>query len=394
MIKRIFLILLICALGLAACVRSMSPAPDETAAPPVDEVIQITQVVDETPPARSPDILGVTWLWQAFTQADSASQETVPNPADYTLLLNPDGTFLAKVDCNQVTGSYGIDGNNLGFELGISTQAACGPESLFDQFLAILSQAAAFEVIEGQLFLVGQSGQMAFLNGGMAESAAPAETAKQAPLASGQATAASLVNTLWQWTGLMDAATGSQSAIEDPEKYNIVFFKDGFLRVKADCNTAVGEYTSDEASLAITLGAMSMAACEPGSLSNQFVEALGQVDSYQINENQLVLVSAADASQLTFSSAGQVLVVKPAAMGKPSMMASQPVVVRSAPAADSPEYGLLLAGVSTAVAGKSPDAAWYAIALPNELAPSGLGWVSAAEVSLYNAEPADLPVIE
>ncbi len=393
MLKRTFLVLIVFALGLTACVRSMSEAPADTTEPMEEEEIQITQVAEETPPSRSPDIVDITWLWQAFTQADTAGQASVPNPADYTLLLNPDGTFSAKVDCNQVLGSYVLEGNNLTLMMGPSTLVACESESLADPYLALLSQVNAFDVIEGQLFLVGESGQMAFLNGGEAEAAAPAEEAKQAPTAAPE-TASSLTNALWEWTGLAQAGTESQSAIESPELYTVAFFKDGSLRVKADCNTAIGEFTSDGTNLAITMGAMSMAACAPGSYSNQFVTFLGQVGTYQLNDNQLVLVTADNTSQLSFSSAGQVIVVKPAALGEPSVMASQPVAVRSAPAADQPEYGYLLAGVSTAASGINPDGAWYAIALPVEIAPSGLGWVSVAEVSLHNAQPADLPVIK
>jgi heat shock protein HslJ len=389
MLKRALIILIICALGLAACVRSFStePAPASTT---VVSTVEVTQVVEEAQPAASDEIVNVAWLWQAFAQNEPPGQTVVPNPADYTLLLNPDGTFTAKVDCNQALGSYTLEGSNLTLEPGPSTLAACGPDSLSDQYLALLSQVNQFELIEGQLFLVGESGQMAFINGGQAEAAAPAEPTP-APVPE---STTSLVDVLWEWTGLKQTEPETQDAVPNPELYSVVFLEDGSLRVRADCNTAVGEYTSDGNSLTITLGAMTMAACGAGSYSDPFVMMLGQVGSYQLAENQLVLATTDNAYQMSFLNAGEVIMVPPAPLGKPSITVFQPVVVRSTPGADQPSVGVLLGGASAAALGKSPDGAWVAIALPAGLASGGRGWVSAAEVSLYNAIPADLPVIE
>jgi len=51
-------------------------------------------------------LTGKTWQWTGSTTKVPASQSVVPDPENYTITFNTDGTFQAKVDCNQAAGDY------------------------------------------------------------------------------------------------------------------------------------------------------------------------------------------------------------------------------------------------------------------------------------------------
>jgi heat shock protein HslJ len=77
----------------------------------------------------------------------------VPDPENYTLTLDEDGSFSAKADCNQASGTYEATADALTLTLGAVTRKACPPGSLGDQYLGLLPQAASFRVQGSQLEL-------------------------------------------------------------------------------------------------------------------------------------------------------------------------------------------------------------------------------------------------
>ena len=108
---------------------------------------------------------GTQWQWTSTTQ--NGKQTNVPVPSSYTLTLNSDGSFNAKADCNNVSGTYTTSGSSMTIKPGPSTLAHCGAGSLGDQFVTQLGQVSSYE-IKGQtmnLTLSGNAGTMGFLNG-------------------------------------------------------------------------------------------------------------------------------------------------------------------------------------------------------------------------------------
>lgn len=109
-------------------------------------------------------ITDATWQWTSMKESSPPAQSVVPDPARYTITFKNDGTFEAKVDCNQVSGTYSaVDG---GFRIvpGPSTMAECGPESLYNTFLANLAAVDGY-TLQGDLltFSFGAgAGEMAF----------------------------------------------------------------------------------------------------------------------------------------------------------------------------------------------------------------------------------------
>jgi heat shock protein HslJ len=101
----------------------------------------------------SPAVVGVLWQWNGLEETHPASLSAVPDPENYLLTLNKDGTFEAKADCNRVSGQYTLSGSSLTFALGPTTLAACPPHSLSDTYIHLLGQVASYGLQQGQLRL-------------------------------------------------------------------------------------------------------------------------------------------------------------------------------------------------------------------------------------------------
>jgi heat shock protein HslJ len=100
------------------------------------------------------DITEATWHLTSITSIHR--QEIVPAEAmaSYTLAFKDDGTFDATADCNQVNGTYTIvDESVLTLTLGPSTLAACGDESLGDEYVQLLSDVKTYSIAENQMTL-------------------------------------------------------------------------------------------------------------------------------------------------------------------------------------------------------------------------------------------------
>jgi heat shock protein HslJ len=123
-----------------------------------------SEAVASAPPAAAAsatDLTGVTWQLSAITEKTPAFQGVVPaaDQANYTILFNPDGTFSAKADCNQVAGSYTVGASNaLTIMPGPSTLVACPEGSMGDLYTFALGNAASYAVAGDQLTITLQDG--------------------------------------------------------------------------------------------------------------------------------------------------------------------------------------------------------------------------------------------
>ena len=150
---RNLLVLGVLAFMVVACAGRATPTPALSAGP-----ISVS------------DIFEISWQWAEQIESEPAGQSVVPDPANYTLLFLPDGTLRVRADCNTGTGTYKLEGNKLVLELGAMTVAMCPPDSLHDQFLALLGQVdtAAMDKSRLVLALKGEAGRMVFDYGGPA----------------------------------------------------------------------------------------------------------------------------------------------------------------------------------------------------------------------------------
>ena len=113
-----------------------------------------------------------------------------------------------------------------------------------------------------------------------------------------------ITNTVWRWQTLNDVAAGTSMRVDDPSKYTIVFYADGTTTGQADCNTFSGTY-SQANGFAITVQPDVMAACDQGSLDQQFLSLLGDVAAGGPDGGGgLMLQTAGGAQQMLFSNGG------------------------------------------------------------------------------------------
>jgi heat shock protein HslJ len=121
--------------------------------------------------ASSEEITGIVWQWTAMQETVPANLSVVPDPQNYTITFNTDGSVDIKADCNAVNGTYKMSGSDLTITLGASTLMACGEASQDAIYLASLSKVSSYEVVDDQLQLkfAEDAGKMDFQNGGAAQ---------------------------------------------------------------------------------------------------------------------------------------------------------------------------------------------------------------------------------
>ncbi len=225
-----------------------------------------------------PDLSGTTWEWvQTVTPAETI---TASNPARYQIVFNQDGSVAVTLDCNRGFGSYSTDGSSLEILMGGSTMAMCPEDSQAAEFSQQLSNAAGFFFQDGYLFI---------------DQAMDSGTMQFRPIP------ASLTNVEWEWTGTTGGA--EDVTVEDPSRYEVIFADNGTLGFTADCNVGNGEYTSEDGSLSITLGATTLAMCPPDSQDTLFKAQLSDAASYTLGAGTMA-ITLADGSVMNFRAAG------------------------------------------------------------------------------------------
>lgn len=119
----------------------------------------------------SSDITGITWQWASVDSTSTGGEKTtVPNPENYTLVFNDDGTVTGQADCNSFSGTYTYEeGGAMTITLGPTTAMACPEGSLDSRYLQLLQAVAAGGPASADMLaLTGAGGAdyMLFSNGG------------------------------------------------------------------------------------------------------------------------------------------------------------------------------------------------------------------------------------
>lgn len=109
-----------------------------------------------------------------------------------------------------------------------------------------------------------------------------------------------IIDTKWQWWGLVETEPVSQSVVPDPESYTIVFTSDGTYYIKADCNVGSGSYVLNGTYLVLNPGPMTLAECGPESQYDTYVALLGDVTSFSMEGNKLVLYTGDKGDKMLF----------------------------------------------------------------------------------------------
>ena len=116
--------------------------------------------------------------------------------------------------------------------------------------------------------------------------------ATAASIAACSNSASGLTGKTWQLTAITELVPAFQGVVPaaDQANYTIEFKSDGSFSAKADCNTTSGTYTTTSSGgLTIAPGPTTLVACPEGSLSPQYIAALGNAASYVVANGQLTI---------------------------------------------------------------------------------------------------------
>lgn len=105
-------------------------------------LVTLTACGSQGEDAGSNSITGVEWQWQSVTDQSTRETTDVPNPENYTITFNEDGTFEGTADCNNIAGSWS-DESGFSITVGPSTLAFCGEASLDTVYVDLLNNIAA-----------------------------------------------------------------------------------------------------------------------------------------------------------------------------------------------------------------------------------------------------------
>ena len=242
------------------------------------------------------DLLDVVWQWTAL--GGPATDIQVDDPERYYLVFLDDGTYLFVADCNRGSGTYTRDGSTLALAPGPMTLVACADGSQSDQFVALFDQVEGYIVDGDNLVLSLTDGGVATLGNGGPFSGTDTGGGAITGGESGQA--APLAGVTWRWVAFRD--TKQEYAVPAAPDYTLVFNEDGTVNVVADCNNGSGTYTiNSDATMTISVQAMTRAACPSGSLSDTFIEYLNQAGPFEVDETGALLIDLmADGGRMTF----------------------------------------------------------------------------------------------
>ena len=110
----------------------------------------------------------------------------------------------------------------------------------------------------------------------------------------------SLEGTAWQWvqTRFND---GKRVVPATPANYTVRFEEGGKFNARADCNRKGGTYTAKDKRISIQIGNSTMAACEPGSLEEEFVRNLTAGAVYFSKDGDLFIDLKFDSGTMRFA---------------------------------------------------------------------------------------------
>jgi heat shock protein HslJ len=283
-------------------VKANTPRPTTTTAPTPSPTLEPTSTpmltgysaLEDTTPD---DIKGVVWQWQSFQDTAGINDIVVDEPSLYTLALMPGGTAAIQAGCNVVSLGYILEDNSLSFsQAGPSTTAECGSDSLDQQYLALLTDTAAWVMTEqGELVLnlKFDGGNMFFNIGGDTDF----------PDSQPESVEPDITGILWEWQSFLDTAGINDIIVDDPGQYSLILGPDGVAAIQADCNQYGWNYSLDGSGLTFDdTGVSTQASCGGDSLDQQYLELLSNVATWiMTGDGRLYLNLWADGGDMVFA---------------------------------------------------------------------------------------------
>ena len=112
--------------------------------------------------------------------------------------------------------------------------------------------------------------------------------------------AAGLPGRIWAWQGTQ-FSNDTALTPPDPSVYTIEFLAAGIVRLRADCNRGSAGYTTEDARITITPGAITLIACPAGTLASDFLKQLSEVVTFVLKDGELFLDLPVDTGTMRFA---------------------------------------------------------------------------------------------
>jgi heat shock protein HslJ len=233
--------------------------------------------------------------WQLAEAVLADGTVYVPDdPALYTLQFLSNRVVIARADCNQLSGSYELDGDALSLVDLVSTLVGCPEGSLGTDYSVWLELVTDFELTDDALILgLDDGGRLRF---------APA-----------------LTGVSWEWQRFL-GGNDSMVTPDHPDHFTLQFQDepDDRVLVRADCNYGSGSFEVAESAIRFDRIGLSRAYCGDESLDHEFLRLLSEVTSYTFLEGRLVLALPVDAGVLILEARALDTDATPAAEATPS----------------------------------------------------------------------------
>lgn len=231
-------------------------------------------------------------LWQVTTVNNGQEAVTgVISGTQLTATFQEDGTVFGSAGCNNFSGGYTVEGDQIQIGPLAMTMMFCPePEGVMDQemaFGAALESAATFSI-------QGDSLELRTADGALAVGFAAASPAAAEPTEAEFA----LEGPIWQLTSFLDAS-GAQAAAAVEATMRL---EEGRASGNASCNRFFTAYVVEGSQLSFDQAGSTMMACPEPMMSQEqaFLTNLGLVASYEIAGAQLTLLDADGVAVLTF----------------------------------------------------------------------------------------------
>lgn len=232
-------------------------------------------------PSESASLRGTTWRW--VSKSRSGSETVTPeNSYKFILTFAADGSLASSTDCNNLIGSYKVDGSGITLSPLASTRMFC-PETLEATYSAALAEAKNFTIRDGELTfnLINENGES---DGNMFFKQTDPQLKKNS----------------WKWIQTNNA-DGSTTNSAKNDMFVLNFSEEGTISSSTDCNQLVGPYEVG-APGQISFGplASTRMACPGATMEAQYSAALQKVQSYSI-ENETLTFRLSDGGSIVFS---------------------------------------------------------------------------------------------
>jgi heat shock protein HslJ len=312
-----------------------APAPAAGQAPAVAATKAPTGTVTITSTAAAGlPLEGTNWKLASLLSARGGAFPPLPG-TDITGLFQG-GRLIGSAGCNNYAARFTLSGDKLTIAApAATTRKACAQPIMQQEaaYLAALKGIASFKIDGDKLELRNAAGALVAsytaptpaapttaapaapaATKAPAATAAPTAAPTKAPTATAAPTkapaattapaqaAAQLTDTLWKWVRFVSPVEAQD--VPAPDKYAVVFRKDGKLEITADCNKAAGTYKTVGSRIQIQLGPSTLAACPADSWGDDFLKYLDGAALYFTDDGNLFIELFADSGVLKFANGG------------------------------------------------------------------------------------------